>query len=183
MVDPKNIIISSILAVTALAAPAVSMQDSSSADLQSNTPNLPPTYTPTLASNGLCGKHLHPKNWKVDLLDNSTPPLNPSAKIGPGPTSAHGLPRTRTTRSESERPEGLSSGSMAISLGGLLAMDGGIRLRLLMGRRSGIRTSVRTGFIRVRDLVMGRDMNLICGVSLTVRRLMWSFGKASISDP
>lgn len=72
---------------------------------------------------------------------------------------------------------------MAISLGGLLAMDGGILLRLLMGRRSGIHTSVRIGSIRVRDLVMGRGMNLICGVSLTVRRLMWSFGKASISDP
>jgi hypothetical protein len=34
-----------------------------------------------------------------------------------------------------------------------------------------------------RDLVMGRDMSMICGVSLTVRRLMWSFRKATISDP
>ncbi|THY02943.1 hypothetical protein D6C89_08061 [Aureobasidium pullulans] len=73
MVAFRNIMISSMIAVTALAAPTVSMQDSSSADLvrRKNT-NKCEAHIHIDTSNGLCGNSCTQK-WKVDLLDNSTP--------------------------------------------------------------------------------------------------------------
>ncbi|TIA40517.1 hypothetical protein D6C78_02479 [Aureobasidium pullulans] len=73
MVVFGNVIISSILAVTALAAPTVSMPDSSSANLvrRKNT-NKCEAHIHIDTSNGLCGNTCTQK-WKVDLLDNSTP--------------------------------------------------------------------------------------------------------------